>query len=363
MTEDQRSAPSPSEVSPVSSGMMSEQSWLKVASQSMGPKVASRRVSVPLDLPLRVPERGWRRFIYLMTGGVVKPGLGRHERDFWNWVDVINSPIPLHTIAVLGCKGGTGVTSTALGLGNAFGRYFSQGVLALEAKDGTGTLRSSNGSDSSLGVPELAAYLRKRKPSRKTADPRPQLDEIIPFIQHSRGTRLDVLGSGRFPERERVSVDIGKVIRATLYQWPLVVVDTSCGDGDRDIVSRVLSLTMTPVIATLARLDHLLMAQETIEMMTRLGYGTLLPYTTAVVLSSTDAEPDRVQITKRFTDLGVSHVHFIPFDPYVSYPDNLLFLWDELHPETRRAWMSAAATTRKLALGAQAPSEPASPSA
>ena len=91
--------------------------------------------------PDELPPRGWRRWVYWWTGGLIDPGPGADELDRRALLHRIRTPLPgAHRVAVTSIKGGVGKTTVAACLGLVLAEHRGDRVVALDANPDAGTL-------------------------------------------------------------------------------------------------------------------------------------------------------------------------------------------------------------------------------
>src|SRR5690606_25876259 len=89
----------------------------------------------------RPPESGWRRLIYEITGGLVRPRLSRSERRRVEQLRVIRTLVTQpRRIAVVSRKGGVGKTTIALMLGQTLASERGDRVSAVDGNPDAGSL-------------------------------------------------------------------------------------------------------------------------------------------------------------------------------------------------------------------------------
>src|SRR5207237_10493286 len=91
--------------------------------------------------PPQQPSHGWRRGLFVGSGGLVRLGPGAAERREQEVRRRITTPVRgCRRIVVLSRKGGAGKTTTALMLGHVLARERGDRVVALDANPDAGSL-------------------------------------------------------------------------------------------------------------------------------------------------------------------------------------------------------------------------------
>jgi putative peptide zinc metalloprotease protein len=87
------------------------------------------------------PTRGWRRSLYVLTGGLVTVGPSRAELRQRELVAAVKTPITgCRKIAFISRKGGVGKTTTCLLAGHTFALYRGDRIIAVDGNPDAGTL-------------------------------------------------------------------------------------------------------------------------------------------------------------------------------------------------------------------------------
>jgi len=87
------------------------------------------------------PARGWRRCLYVLTGGLVSVGPSQAELRRRHLVSVVKSPIVgCRKVAFISRKGGVGKTTTCLLAGHTFAVYRGDRIIAVDGNPDAGTL-------------------------------------------------------------------------------------------------------------------------------------------------------------------------------------------------------------------------------
>src|SRR3954451_12551554 len=87
------------------------------------------------------PTHGWRRTLFLLTGGLVTIGPSPDERRQRELVATVKAPVPgCRKVAFISRKGGVGKTTTCLLAGHTFAALRGDRVIALDGNPDAGTL-------------------------------------------------------------------------------------------------------------------------------------------------------------------------------------------------------------------------------
>ncbi|MDV8128773.1 AAA family ATPase [Rhodococcus sp. IEGM 1304] len=120
-----------------------------------------RRTIDDLDIIRRAkrpPAKGFRRFLFKLTGGKVNPGQSQAELEYLELVKRINQPSRgVYKIAFVSLKGGVGKTTAAKTVGSTFASLRGDRVIAIDANPDAGTLADREHREHRYTVRDLLA--------------------------------------------------------------------------------------------------------------------------------------------------------------------------------------------------------------
>jgi len=278
------------------------------------------------------PSRGWRRFVFRVTGERVNPGPSAAELRERELVGRVRTRVNgCRRIAVVSRKGGVGKTTTTLNLGHVFAMHRGDRVIALDGNPDAGSLGYRVARETSHTITNL---LSSRDDIRRYGD-------IRAFTSQA-PSRLEVLAADDDPHitdalRED---DYRRVVELLEVHYNLICMDT--GTGVLESASKgILQLADHMVLVTGASLDSARAASSTLDWLEKNGHEDLVAGTVAVI---NGVRP------KGMVDLDKVEAHFrarcravvrIPWDPLLeagaeSAPERL-------REPTARAYLDLAA--------------------
>lgn len=286
----------------------------------------------------RSATRGWRGAL-ARTGLPVAPN--RFERGERSDVEVVRRTwTGPRTIAVVNGKGGANKTPTTALLAAVFARLGGAGVLAWDNNDARGTLgwrTESAGHESSAG--EVLAQARwLLSPDAGAAD-------LAGHVHHQAVDKYDVLrasplqlsGEHRIDERE---FDALHAVASKYYR--LVIVDSG-NDESSPRWRRMIDRTDQLVVATTALGEHAEAGALLLEALSqRDERSSQLAERAVVVVSQSEKSAGQVA-AKRIAEAFAPMVRQTITIPYDRSLHSGKIRFDGLEPDTRRAWLAAAA--------------------
>jgi MinD-like ATPase involved in chromosome partitioning or flagellar assembly len=227
-------------------------------------------LTADLLLPGRhvAPPSGWRRAIYQVTGGLVRPPLSAAEIRRRELVARACTPVAAghYRVAVLSLKGGVGKTTTVMGLGSTLASLRGDRVIAVDANPDRGTLSDKLRLETAATVRDL---LNEREQIQRYADVRAFTTQAA--------SRLEVLASDRDPT---VSVafsdqDYEDVSQVLEHYYSICITD--CGTGLlHSAMAGVLRLADQIVLVSSPSVDGARSASATLDWLQAHGYGDLV---------------------------------------------------------------------------------------
>jgi putative peptide zinc metalloprotease protein len=279
------------------------------------------------------PQSGWRRLVFLATGGALNlgPTAGElRERDF---VARVKAPVPgCRRIAVVSRKGGVGKTTTTLMLGHTFAAHRGDRVIAIDGNPDAGSLGYRVRRETTNTVMSLLAH---RDQIARYAD-------IRAFTSQA-PTRLEVVAADDDPRitdalREQ---DFYNALELLEVHYNLVCMDT--GTGVLESAARgILRLADQLVVVTAPSLDSARTASSTLDWLDQNGHADLVGGSVAAINGVRKGglvELDRIEA--HFAS-RCRHVVRIPWDPHLEAgAESALEL---LKPATRSAYLELTAS-------------------
>jgi MinD-like ATPase involved in chromosome partitioning or flagellar assembly len=227
-------------------------------------------LTADLLLPGRhaAPPSGWRRAVYQVTGGLVRPPLSAAEIRRRELVARACTPVAggHYRVAVLSLKGGVGKTTTVMGLGSTLASLRGDRVIAVDANPDRGTLSDKLRLETAATVRDL---LNERVQIQRYADVRAFTTQAA--------SRLEVLASDRDPT---VSVafsdqDYEDVSQVLEHYYSICITD--CGTGLlHSAMAGVLRLADQIVLVSSPSVDGARSASATLDWLQAHGYGDLV---------------------------------------------------------------------------------------
>ncbi|MFT3662342.1 MAG: AAA family ATPase [Gordonia sp. (in: high G+C Gram-positive bacteria)] len=290
------------------------------------------------DVPLvnrarPAPAAGWRRLVYKMSGGLIRPGDSPADVHHAELAHRINQPVRGdYRIAVLSLKGGVGKTVTAVGLGATLASVRGDRVIAVDANPDLGTLAQRIPQQTQSTVRDLIA------------DPSVSRYSDVRIHTSQAENRLEVLASERDPAKAETfdEDDYRKVMEILRLHYNIIITDCGTGVGHSAMYG-VLGYADILLLVTSPAIDGARSAAATLDWLVTHGYGDLAARAIIVVSATrSGADPlDTEQLTQHFLTRTRS-VHTIPFDPHLAEGAEIDL--DLLSKRTRNAFLELAAT-------------------
>jgi MinD-like ATPase involved in chromosome partitioning or flagellar assembly len=230
------------------------------------------------------------------------------------------------TISMVNGKGGAGKTPSTVLLAAVFAQYGGAGVVTWDNNQTRGTL----------------GWRTEQGPHESTLlDLLPQTDRLLgPSAQAADVLRSKPIAMANEQRIEPQDVD---AIHSVLSKYYRMILIDSGNDESDPMWQRMIDLTDQLVVATTTRDDHAEAGALLLEALaTRDGRSAYLAQQAVVVVSQADQKEPASELEKvadGYRSLARAVVT-IPFDP--AMVDGHL-RYGALRPETRRAWLAAAA--------------------
>jgi len=293
----------------------------------------------PAEVPAR---RGWRG--WLNQAGLRLAPVDAERAERLDELTVAQHWPGPRTIAVVNGKGGAGKTPTTALLAAVFARHGGAGVLAWDNNQTRGTLgwRTEQAGHDGTVVDLLPRVPHLLGETARSSD-------LARYVHHQRADRYDVLRSKplALASEQRVApedVDDLHTIASKYYR--LVVIDSGNDESD-PMWLRMIDHTDQVVVATSTRDDHAEAGALLLEALASRDERSAALAAGAVVVVSqavASATPGDVRrISEGFSGLA-REVAAIPYDRAMVEGQ---LRHDALGPDTRRAWLRAAAAVAR----------------
>jgi putative peptide zinc metalloprotease protein len=280
------------------------------------------------------PSRGWRRSVYVASGGLVNPGLSQAEQAERALTARCKVPVSgCRRVVVVARKGGIGKTTTTVCLGHTFAALRGDRVIALDANPDAGSLADRIDRQTASTVTDL---LRDAHGLDRYSDIRAHTSQAP--------SRLEVIASDNDPAISTAlgERDYGTVLNVLERHYNLVLVDTGTG-----VLSEAAQAALTAadqiVLCAGSSLDKARVAAMTIDWLEEHGFEWLAEQAVVVlneVSTDRDGRVDIALIARHFAH-RCRAVQIVPWDPHLA--TGAIVRPDEMRPATRRAYLELAA--------------------
>ncbi|MBV8349264.1 MAG: MinD/ParA family protein [Mycolicibacterium sp.] len=277
-----------------------------------------------------VPETGWRKAVHRSTR--INLGPSPAERA-WNDLRarLTRNLRGTYLVAVLQEKGGVSKTAVTVGLGSALARYRDDKIVGIDANPASGNLAKR------IDEPSQGTWRGLIFDQRLDS-----YSDYRHYLGKSSSSGFEVIAGDR-GDQVITGREVLELWRRLSRQYPVGLMD--CGNQLRDdVMAMTLSLADAIVVPSTTRLDGVEGAAETLNWLIEHGYPHLVR-NAVMVISDVNRVPPSTAVKKilqeRF-EKAVRAVHYVPYDPHLS--DATAIDFDRLKPETRRAYIEAAAS-------------------
>lgn len=312
---------------------------------STAPQTRAEARNVPAARPsfitagrtVRPAEHGWRGSLNRM-GFRLAPGAD----EFAMRQDV--EAVSQHwggprTIAIVNGKGSASKTPTTACLAAVFARYGGAGVLAWDNNETRGSLAWRT-EESAHKATVLDLLPRVDALMAATA----QYAELAHYVHHQPADKYDVLWSDQSVAGDHIvtAEEVQTIHQLAARYYRMIVMDS--GNSERADNWREMVYRADRLVVPCTNVEDTAEAgARLIEALTARSEHAAELARNAVVLVSqrtqgNDSNMNR--IVRGFTDMGLA-VATIPYDPALQTG---VIRYDDLRPDTRRAWLRAAAT-------------------
>ncbi|MEJ7569215.1 MAG: MinD/ParA family protein [Gaiellaceae bacterium] len=279
------------------------------------------------------PASGWRRALYLLSGGLATVGPSAAELRHRELVAQVKTPITgCRKIAFISRKGGVGKTTTCLMVGHTFAAYRGDRVVALDANPDAGTLAQRLRRETSETV---ATLVRDQEMIGRYADVRAYSSQAP--------SRLEVIAGD---ERSEIAdtlggPDVGRAIGVLERHYNLICLDTAAGVLG-SAAQGVLAAADQAVIVSPTSIDGARAASSTLDWLVQHGHDGLASSAVAVLngITATNGGVDIGRIEEHFAARCRACIR-IPRDPHLETGAEVAL--EQLGPGTRQAFLELAA--------------------
>jgi MinD-like ATPase involved in chromosome partitioning or flagellar assembly len=282
----------------------------------------------------RHPRTGWRRAVYLLTGGLINFGESPVELRQRELTTRVNQPLQgCYKIAMLSLKGGVGKTTVTATLGATFASLRGDRVIAVDANPDRGTLSQKIPLETTATVRHL---LRDSQRVRRYTDVR---------AYTSQGpSRLEVLASEQDPAVSEAFSEADYRRTVTLLEHFYNIVLTDCGTGlMHSAMYGVLGVADSLVIVSSGSIDGARSASATMDWLDAHGHRELVANSVAVINSvrRSSGQVDLDRVAEHFAARCRAVVR-IPYDSHLEEGAELDL--DRVSAPTRTALLELAAS-------------------
>ncbi|MGQ0577030.1 MAG: AAA family ATPase [Pseudonocardia sp.] len=305
------------------------------------PRASAPALDGPADLSTarllrrgkRIPQSGWRWWVYRLSGRMLNPGESPAEAHRRQLATRVNQPLlGCYKIAMLSLKGGVGKTTMTATLGSTFASMRGDRVVAVDANPDRGTLSQKIPLETSATVRHL---LRDAQRVRRYTDVR---------AYTSQGpSRLEVLASEQDPAVSEAFSEEDYRRTITLLEHFYNIVLTDCGTGlMHSAMYGVLGMADQLVIVSSGSIDGARSASATMDWLDAHGHEDLVRNGVAVI-NSVHRKHGAVHLNRVAEHFAARcrAVVRVPFDPHQEEGAEVDL--DRMEPGTRLALLELAA--------------------
>ncbi len=286
----------------------------------------------------RVPQSGWRRLLYVLSGRLINPGESPADTRRRELTHRLQRPLTgCYRIAMLSLKGGVGKTTVTATLGATFASLRGDRVVAVDANPDRGTLSQKIPLETTATVRHL---LRDAARVRRYTDVRAYTSQGL--------SRLEVLASEQDPAVSEAFSEDDYRRTVNLLEHFYNIVLTDCGTGlMHSAMYGVLGVADQLVIVSSASIDGARSASATMDWLDAHGHGELVKSSVAVINSvrRTSGGVDLDRVAEHFAARCRAVIR-VPFDGHLDEGAEIDL--DRLSPSTRMALLELAANVADI---------------
>jgi MinD-like ATPase involved in chromosome partitioning or flagellar assembly len=257
----------------------------------------------------RWPRRGWRRWVYRLTGGLLAPGASPAQRRRQALETAIQTPFRgTRVVAVISPKGGVGTTTVTVGLGHVLAALRTDRVVALDTDSDPGTL--------GFRVPRRT---RASRAELAVAGPISTYGEMAAYT-HAAPSRLNVVSGAADARAWRAMepAEYPRLLGVVEQYYSLILVDSRTDVLD-ELTTAVLDSADGLVLVTAPSLDAARSASALLDRLEADGRHALVAGAVTVI--------NGIDVRQRRIDLDALEGHFaqrcretirVPWDPYLA---------------------------------------------
>ncbi len=282
----------------------------------------------------RPPQSGWRRALFVASGGTVNLGESPSDLQRRELVARINQPVRgSYKLAMLSLKGGVGKTTITTLLGSTLASLRGDRVIGVDANPDRGTLAQKIPLETTATVRHL---LRDADRIRRDSD--------IRSYTSQGPSRLEILASEQDPAVSQAFSEADYRRTVSLLEHFYNIVLTDCGTGlMHSAMKGVLDVAYSLVIVSSGSIDGARSASATLDWLDAHGYRELVSRSVTVINSvrPTAGKVDLSRVATHFAARCRS-VCWMPFDEHLEEGGEIDL--DRLTQGTRLAALELAAT-------------------
>lgn len=280
-------------------------------------------------------EAGWRGVLNRFFLAKIKPG--RSEAEHRQLRSIIQRGLDGHrTAAVLNIKGGVAKSTSTFLIGATLGRHRGGNILAWDNNENSGNL-ADRGAPANHSNTAVDLY--------DQIEPLTAVDKVHQLVRYVRpqgDDRFDVLASqNEAADKETIDAEAFRAMHRTLSTfYSQIVVDTG-NASNATTWQAAVDVADVLVIAATTKKDGAWRAFATIDALHKQGHTAKLANSVAIITESKTPAKELKQHLIDGLSEHVRHTVVIPWDASLDEGDSIT--WELLYPETRTAYLRAAA--------------------
>lgn len=282
-------------------------------------------------------ELRWQGVLNRLMGGALKLAPGAYEMQVREWRSSIQRGVSGHkTIATVNIKGGATKTTSTYCLAATIGRVRGGNILAWDNNENKGTLgdRSMPANHDHTAIDLLENIDRFSTPSNAP--------ELVNYVRSQGENKFHVLASQNAASNKEV-VDGSAFVslhNALRQFYHLICVDTGNASTAGTWQASV-EIADQLVLVGLNKEDSLKTLAATVDVLVQAGYETKLANSVVLITQPQRTNTERLARAKAHFESYTRAVIVVPFDESLDDGDD--FIFENLKPETRDAYLQAAA--------------------